>query len=84
MELLGNIFSWFMAIFVMSIFLSWVWIFYHKIKCRKVQSCEDRKCKYWEWCEHNCAERKKDQTEMLQQMVRKWGLDEDNLNKEMK
>lgn len=83
MEILKNIFSCFLAVFIMSIPTAWMWVLYYKIKCRKVDSCADRKCKYWNWCNHNYEERKKDEIELRKQnLMRKHGLMEDDLNEE--
>ena len=83
MVILRDIFSWILVVFIVSITVAWVWVLYYKIKCRKVDSCADRKCKYWEWCKHNHAERKKYEIEMRKQnLMRRHGLTEDDWNKE--
>lgn len=83
MEILENIFLWLLVVFFVSMLVVWVWVLYYKIKCRKVDSCADRKCKYWEWCNHNYAERKKDEIELRKQnLMRRYGLTEDDLNEE--
>ena len=81
--ILEFIFSWLLIVFVVSMSIAWVWVLYHKIKCRKVDSCADRKCKYWDWCNHNRAERKKDELEMRKQnLMHRYGLAEDDLDEE--
>ena len=67
MEILEDIFSCLLVIFIASIPIAYLWVLYYKIKCRKVDSCADRKCKYWEWCSHNYVERKKDEIELRKQ-----------------
>lgn len=85
MEILENMFSWFLVIFIVSMPIGWVWVLYYKIKCRKVDLCADRKCKYWDWCNHNDEERKKDEIELRKQnLMRRQGLTEDDLNQESK
>ncbi|MDE7429239.1 MAG: hypothetical protein K2N00_08265 [Lachnospiraceae bacterium] len=84
MEIIKDIFSWLLVVFIVSMTVAWVWVLYYKIKCRKVNSCADRKCKYWEWCKHNYEERKKDEIEMRKQnLMRRHGLTEDDLNEDM-
>ncbi len=82
MEVLRHIVSWGIVVFILFIPVVQVWEIYHKIKCRKVQSCTNRKCKYWIWCSHNDIEREKDELELRKQvMMDKLGLTEDDLNK---
>ena len=66
----------------MSIPLTWMWVFYYRIKCWKVKSCANRKCKYWEWCEHSEVERERDEINLIKQMLHEWEVVENNLNKE--
>lgn len=33
------------------------------------KKCSNRKCKYWQYCGHNYAERKKDELELRKQML---------------
>ena len=83
MEIFGDIFSWLLVVFILPMSVAWVWVLYYMIKCWKVDSCVDRKCRYWEWCKHNHAERKKDEIEMRKQnLMRRHGSPEDNRNKE--
>ena len=83
MEILENIFSWFLVVFFVLMLVEWVWVLYYKFKCRKVDSCADRKCKYWEWCNHNYAERKKEEIELRKQnLMRRYELTEDDLKEE--
>jgi 3-phosphoglycerate kinase len=44
-------------------------VFYYKIKCRKIEGCCNRKCKYWQYCSHNHVERKKDEIEMRKKIL---------------
>ena len=69
MEIIANLMSWLIVIFILSIPITWVWVFYHKIKCRNAQSCANRKCKFWGLCIHNYAERKKDEIELRRKML---------------
>ena len=62
MEIIGEIVA---SVFVLSIVLLlvfWVWAGYHVIKCHRVNNCNNRKCKYWQFCKHNEYERKKRST----------------------
>lgn len=71
-------FSWVLDIFIVSLPIMWAWVLYHKIKCRKIDSCTNRKCKYWSLCTHNREERKKDDLEFRKQnLMRQRGLSED-------
>lgn len=80
MNLLENFFSRFSVVFIASYPIIWLWVLYHKIKCRKVDSCTNRKCKFWSLCNHNKEERKKDDLEYRKQnLMRHCGLSEDNL-----
>ena len=80
MEILENMFSWLLVVFIVPMPIAWAWVLYYKIKCRKVDSCADRKCKYWNWCNHNYGERKKDEIELRKQnLMRRHGLIEDDL-----
>ncbi len=80
MKLLEDFFSWFLIVYVASIPIIWLWVFYHKVKCRKVDSCVNRKCKFWQWCSHNKEERKKDELEYRRQwLMRRYGLSENDL-----
>lgn len=65
--ILEFIFSWLLVLLVVSMPIAWVWVLYYKIKCRKVSSFADRKCKYWDLCNHNHTERKKDEMELRKQ-----------------
>ena len=50
MEIIGEIVA---SVFVLSIVLLlvfWVWAGYHVIKCHRVNNCNNRKCKYWQFC----------------------------------
>ncbi len=79
--MLGNVMLWVMAIYFAAIIITWVWVFYHKIKCWKQHSCTDRKCRYWSWCNHNYAERKKDELEQRKQFLySSLGLQEDEFH----
>ena len=71
MEIIGEIVA---SVFVLSIVLLlvfWVWAGYHVIKCHRVNNCNNRKCKYWQFCKHNEYERKKDQLLWRVQMMEK-------------
>ena len=81
MQILEDIFSWLLVVFIASMPIAYMWGLYYKIKCRKVDSCADRKCRYWEWCTHNYAKRKKDKIELRKQnLMCRYGLTEDDLN----
>lgn len=78
--MLEYFFSWLLKVFIAIMPIIWVWELYHKIKCRKVKSCSNRKCKYWSLCNHNYEERKKDDLEYRKQnLMRHCGLSEDDL-----
>lgn len=80
MNLLECFFSWLLVVFIALMPFMWMWVLFYKIKCRKVDSCADRKCRYWEWCSHNREERKKDELEFRKQnLMRQYGLSEDDL-----
>ena len=83
MRVIGDIFGLLVVASFVWIPFFWVWAFYHKIKCRKVEDCKNRKCRYWSWCNHNYAERKKEELELRKQMLmRNLGLTEEDLKKE--
>lgn len=83
MAIVEDIFSWLLVVFIVSMPIAWLWVLYYKFKCWKVDSCADRKCKYWDWCNHNYEERKKDEIELRKQnLMRRYGLIEDDLNEE--
>lgn len=69
MDVITNFFEWLIIAYFVSIPFIWLWVFYHKIKCRKIEECSNRKCKYWKYCKHNYAERKKDELELRKQML---------------
>lgn len=80
MNLLECFFSWLLVIFIALMLFMWMWVLYYKINCRKVDSCANRKCRYWEWCSHNREERKRDEMEYRKQnLMRQYGLSEDDL-----
>lgn len=54
--ILGVLFSVITAVLPVS----WIWSLFHIVKCRKKQSCEKRKCTYWEMCTHNEQTRRAD------------------------
>lgn len=83
MNIIANFFGWLTVAYFVSIPFIWIWVFYHKIKCRKIENCSDRKCKYWEYCNHNYVERKKDEIELRKQMLlHSLGLTEEALDEE--
>ena len=83
MDFIAEFFGWVMIVYFVSIPFIWAWVFYHKIKCRKIEECSNRKCKYWQYCEHNYVERKKDEFELRKQMLlHNLGLKEEDLDKE--
>lgn len=85
MKVVGSIGALLIVAFFVSIPVFWIWAFYHAIKCRKVENCKNRKCRYWEWCEHNRIERKKDEIELRKKMLmRSMGILEDDLENEKK
>lgn len=80
MYMLEYFFSRLLVIFTASYPIIWLWVLYHKIKCRKADSCTNRKCKFWSLCTHNEEERKKDEMEERKQnLMRHLGLSEDDL-----
>lgn len=80
MYMLEYFFSWLLKIFIVSLPIMWAWVFYHKIKCWKVDSCSNRKCKFWSFCTHNYDERKKDDLDYRKRnLMRQHGLSEDDL-----
>lgn len=77
MVFVANVFGWLAMIYFASIPFIWLWVFYHKIKCRKMEDCCNRKCKYWHYCKHNYVERKKDEIMLRKQiLLHKLGLTE--------
>lgn len=83
MDFIADFFGWLMIAYFASIPFIWIWVFYHKIKCRKTEDCSNRKCKYWQYCEHNYVERKKDELELRKQMLlHSLGLTEEELDEE--
>ena len=83
MEFIANVFGWLAVAYFVSIPFIWIWVFYHKIKCRKLEGCSNRNCKYWQYCEHNHLERKKDELELRRQMLlHGLGLTEEELEKD--
>lgn len=83
MDLIANFFGWLAMAYFASIPFIWMWVFYHKIKCRKINKCSNRKCKYWQYCRHNYVERKKDELELRRQiLLHRLGLEEEELDKE--
>lgn len=82
MDFIADFFGWLIVAYFVSIPFMWLWVFYHKIKCRKKEECSNRKCKYWQYCEHNYVERKKDELELRKQMLlHSLGLTEEELDK---
>ena len=69
MKLIADCLGLLIIVYFVSIPFIWAWVFYHKIKCRKKAECSNRKCKYWQYCEHNYVERKKDELELRKQML---------------
>ena len=83
MDFIAEFFGWLIIAYFVSIPFIWAWVFYHKIKCRKTEECSNRKCKYWQYCEHNYVERKKDELELRKQMLlHSLGLTEEDLDEE--
>ena len=69
MDIIFNFFGCLIFAHFVSIPFIWAWVFYHKIKCRKIEGCNNRECKYWKYCEHNYAERKKDEIALRKRML---------------
>ena len=69
MDLMANFFWWLATAYYVSIPFIWAGVFYYKIKCRKIEGCCNRKCKYWQYCSHNHVERKKDEIEMRKKIL---------------
>lgn len=83
MDFIANVFGGLAVAYFVSIPFIWIWVFYYKIKCRKIEGCSNRKCKYWQYCEHNYLEHKKDELELRKQMLlHSLGLTEEELEKE--
>ena len=81
MNFISNCIGVLVIVYFVSIPFMWAWVFYHKIKCRKKEDCSNRKCKYWEYCEHNYVERKKELLELRKQMLlHNLGLTEEELD----
>ncbi len=81
MNFIANLFGWFAVAYFVSIPFIWAWVFYHKIKCRKVEKCNNRKCKYWHYCNHSYVERKKDEIKLRKQILfHSLGLTEEKLD----
>ncbi len=82
MDIIANLFGWFVIAYFASIPFIWAWVFYHKIKCRKIKECSNRQCKYWQYCKHNYVERKKEEIELRKQiLLHSLGLTEKELDK---
>ena len=82
MNFIANVFGWLVMLYFASIPFIWAWVFYHKIKCRKMEKCSNRKCKFWQYCGHNYVERKKDEIELRKQiLLHRLGLTEEELEK---
>ena len=60
MSLLNDIIAYTIIIYILSLPVTWVWILYHKIRCRKVNACTKKTCRYWEWCRHNLVQKQID------------------------
>lgn len=69
MDFIAVFFGWLIMAYFVSIPFIWLWVFYHKTKCRKMEECSNRKCKYWQYCDHNYIERKKYELELRKQML---------------
>lgn len=69
MDFISVFFGWLIMAYFVSIPFIWLWVLYHKIKCRKMEECSNRKCKYWQYCDHNYIERKKDELKLRKQML---------------
>lgn len=83
MNFIANFFGLLVIVYLVSLPFIWVWVFYHKIKCRKKEECSNRKCKYWQYCEYNYVERKKEELEYRKQaLLRNLGLTEEELDEE--
>lgn len=81
MNFIISFFEWFVIAYFVSIPFIWIWVFYHKIKCWKIEKCSNRQCKYWQYCEHNYVERKKEELELRKQMLlHSLGLMEEELD----
>lgn len=83
MNFIANFFGLLVVASFLSIPFIWIWVFYHKIKCRNIEDCCNRKCKYWQYCNHNYVERKKDELELRKALLlHKLRLTEENLDEE--
>ena len=69
MDFVSAFFGWLVITNFVLIPVIWAWVFYHTIKCWKKEECSNRKCKYWQHCEHNYVERKKDEIELRKQIL---------------
>ena len=69
MDFIADFFGWLIAAYFVLFPFIWLWVFYHKIKCRKMEECSNRKCKYWQYCDHNYIERKKEELALRKQML---------------
>lgn len=51
-----DIFSIIIIAYFLMIILGWIYVFYHKIKCRNVKKCPNEKCTYRATCKHTARE----------------------------
>ena len=84
-----GIISWIAGIMLAAMFIAlpifWIWAIYYKNKCRKVKDCVNRKCRYWEWCEHNQKARDKEFILLRIVMLEKrFGLDFSELKEKLR
>ena len=83
MNFISNFMGLLVTVYLVSLPFVWAWVFYHRINCRKKEECSNRKCKFWLYCEHNRAERKKDEIEYRKQaLIHNLGLTEEDFDEE--
>lgn len=71
-----------MGVFIVSLPIMWLGILYYMIKCRKVESCANRKCKFWSMCSHTSEDQRRYEIELrVRNLMYHCGLSEDDLKK---
>lgn len=48
----GYIAAFLIYAMIITIVAGWIFIWYYKIKCRKVKNCKNDKCRYRQFCDH--------------------------------
>ena len=50
--IVGYIASFLIYAMIFAIIGGWIFVWYYKIKCRKIKGCKKEKCLYREFCDH--------------------------------